>query len=116
VKNKKELYVPMAEQAEKWAAEAKTETAKEGWLRIAEMWRLLANEDAPGTRTSRAFLNHRCLRSHAAALRMGVMDHAEGGVRAVTSMHCDQRRLPGERWIPVRLPPPVLTRSLFSVR
>jgi len=36
----------MAEQAEKWAAEAKTETGKEGWLRVAKMWRALAGEDA----------------------------------------------------------------------
>jgi hypothetical protein len=50
-KNKTDLYLPRAEQAEKWAAEAKTETAKEGWIRIAEMWRLLADEDTPSTHT-----------------------------------------------------------------
>jgi hypothetical protein len=40
----KEQYLQKAAEAEKWAAEAKSEKAKDGWLRVAAMWRSLATE------------------------------------------------------------------------
>jgi hypothetical protein len=40
MEKKKEDYLRRAVEAEKWAAEAKTEKAKEGWLRVAAIWRL----------------------------------------------------------------------------
>jgi hypothetical protein len=35
----KEDHLRRAVEAEKWAAEAKTEKAREGWLRVAAIWR-----------------------------------------------------------------------------